>query len=216
MTYSKVDIANMALGHLGKEAIVSLSENSTEARTASFWYDKAARTALGRSTWTFARSILTLSALTNDYEERWAYKYDIPASAAKIVRLIPASDPRGEVNAAPLPYQRIGAALYCNDSPAKADVVTSNTTPTNWSDDFALAASYLLAMHMAPKLTRKSSYVSDMYNLYNEQIGRAAEHDAAQEPNYYAYASEYLEDRGAEHDDFFGEGRNVDGSIYWS
>lgn len=215
MSYTKIDIANMALAHLGKPEILSLSDTSTESRTANFWYDKAAGSALRRSNWTFSRAILTLTEMTNDYEERWAYKYDYPSTAKKIVRLIPSVDSYGTENAMPLQYQLLGGAIYCNERQAKADIVTALTTPTNWPDDFAFAVSHQLARLMAPKLTRKASYANENVQLYEMYLGMAIEADSAQEPTFYAYSSQYLDDRGADGPDMFGEGRNVDGSIYW-
>lgn len=213
MAYTSVNIANMALSHLGKTGIVSLSENSVEARECTQWYDPAARLAKRRSLWTFDRSILALTPMFNDYSERWAFKYDRPSSAAKIIRIIPETDPVGETSNKPVPYQLLGPALYCNYDGAKADIINTGTTPTQWPDDFALAVSYALAKFMAAKLTRKASYTSDMATLYEDALGRAIEADASQTPHYYAYENQYLSDRGAGGE--AAEGKSVDGSIYW-
>lgn len=212
MSYAKVDIANMALAHLGKAEITSLSESTIEARTANFWYDKVCRVAKARSLWTFDRAIRALAEVANDYEERWAHKYERPNDAAKIARMIPRFDPLDRTSAPPIPYQQLGDAVYCNESPAKADILLDGTNPTNWPDDFALAVSYLLARNMAPKLTRKSSYVADTNSLYINTIELAIQNDAGQEPTYYAQDSEYLSARGASPG---REGRGADGSTYW-
>jgi hypothetical protein len=215
MGYSQVDIANMALGHLGKTGIVSLTETSAEARACNFWYGKAARQAKVRSNWTFDRAIQTLASLDNNYAERWAYRYDIPGNAVDIVRLVPTVDPVGEPRQPPVPFQRLGGSLYCNVSPAKADILTNAVTPGDWPENFSLAVSHLMARHMAPTLTRKGSMLEAQNQFYEYYLALAVEADAGQEPSYYAYESQYLTDRrGSEGSGVDGSG--VDGSIYWS
>lgn len=215
MTYSTVDIANMALGHIGKSSVLNLSETSAEAREVNFWFSKVVNVAKLRSPWTFDRTLFTLASLDNDYEERWSYKFDLPSSLVKIVRVIPRVDPHGTSNMKPVPYQRMGGALYTNEREAKVDGVNANVNPSNWPDDFALAVSFLLAARIAPRLTRKPSYVQQMTQSYEYHLGLAIESDAGQEPTYYAYESEYLHDRGADGANHDTDGAGVDDSIYW-
>lgn len=215
MGYSKVDIANMALYHLGKETITALGGTSVEGRAAEFWYPKAVGTAKQASPWTFDREILTLASVDNDYSERWDYKYDFPSSASRLVRLIDTVDPIGPGHTPHVPFERIGGSIYTNLDSAKARIISNNTNPANWPDTFALAVSLLMASLMAPKLTRKGGLVQGLQAQYKTELDKAIEIDAASDPHTYAYESKYLRDRGGNSGDAL-DYEGADGSSYWS
>lgn len=212
MGYSNVELANQALDHLGKNNIASLTEESVEARKMNAVFDRTIESALARSAWSFTNKIAELALVEpNDWTERWAYKYDRPTEAVRILRLIPRVDIQ---NAPPLLYELHGAFIYTNEADAKAEYTLDSTTTTSMPTFFLDAVSYLLARNVAMPLTRKRSFWDDMNTAYEGHILMAMELDAGQEPNSYVPTSNtYLDARG-------GEGQtvsntSVDGSIYW-
>lgn len=211
MALNSVAIANMALGHLGKDGITAMNDNSAEGRACNFWFDISAREALTGSTWTFARKLAVLAELTNDFAERWVYKYDEPADALTIVRVVASYDPRGDV---PVDMERMNGFIYTNVSPASVDYVFDNLTTTSWSPQFDMAVSFLLARNMSMQLTRKRQLFTDMDALWRDSKSKAVEHDAGQQPTYWGYESAYLIARNGGSD--APDAAAPDGSIYWT
>ena len=82
MPQSIVSICNMALGHIGRSTlpIVSLTENSVEARTCALWYDAARQEVLELYDWAFCRSRVTLALHNDPPPIEWAYRYQMPSN----------------------------------------------------------------------------------------------------------------------------------------
>lgn len=213
MGYSKVELVNQALDHLGKDRIASLNENSTAARKANEILERVLRSALSRSHWTFSRRLQSLAGLTNDWEERWGFKYDLPNDMATFVRIVPRVDvPNTEPQ---VPHQLMGGAVYCNEPTAKAEYVYSSTDTLVWPQPFLDACAFLLARDLAMPLTRKQSLWADMNQAYEFQLGAAVEHDAGQELTKYEQRSGgYIDARGGAEAEI--DGAAPDGSIYWT
>lgn len=212
MGYSKVELANQALDHLGKDNIASLTEVSTAARKANAMLSRVIETALARSHWSFARKIASLPGLTADWTERWAYKYDLPNDMVTLVRMIPLVDVQNTEPQAM--YELKGGALYTNENTCKVEYVYVNEETLTWPQPFLDAVAYLLARDLAMPLTRKPGLRTEMHQYYEMQISRAVEHDSGQEPTSYVQkANSYLGARGASDDELGGAA--PDGSIYW-
>jgi len=211
MGYSKVELANQALDHLGKDNIASLSEATTTARKANAAFDRTINAALSRSSWTFARKNEALAEVTNDWKERWLFKFDLPSDCLSPVRIIAQAD---IANYPAVPYEVQGGFLYTNQRDAKLNYVFSTNVTLSMPQEFLDAVSFLLARNLAMPLTRKMSMWNEMQGQYEYHLGMAIEADAGNEPTSWAAESGgYISDRGASGNNH--NGASVDGSIYW-
>lgn len=158
MPNSEVDLCNRALSRLGTRATVAaLSENSTEARTASIWY-AATRDALLRAhDWNFARRRVSLARL-GEGTSGWSWRFALPSDCLRLLRLeAPAGQPppRFEV-AADGPSNGGGRVVLC-DEPAPLAVYTSRVgDPALFDPGFAQALVDQLAAHIAYPVTQKT------------------------------------------------------------
>ena len=213
MGYSNVELANQALDHIGKDRIASLSENSVAGRKVTEIFTRVLYAALSESHWSFARKIATLANVTNDWDERWGYKYDLPSDCLTFIRVVPRVDPK---NAGSDPdHQLMGGAVYTNEINAKAEYVAKSTATLTMPDPFLEAVSYRMARDLAMPLTRKSSLRAEMSQAYLASLARAVMHDAGQERTTYDLdGGQYIEARGNGINDV--EGAAPDGSIYWT
>lgn len=213
MGYSNVELANQALDHLGKDRIASLAEASTAARKINEVFERTIHSALARSHWTFSRTQVALAGLTNDYAQRWAYKYDLPNDCATAVRLILSSDPLS--NGEQAPYQLRGGYLYTDVADAELEYVKKSTSTSTMPNPFLDAVSFLLARNVSMPLTRKRAFWKDLNQDYEYHLALAIMQDAGQEPSSYVdqTGGEYNTTRGGG-DDAYVAGA-VDGSIYW-
>lgn len=210
MGVSKVELANMALDALGVDRIASLTEASSPARIVNARIDQAIEAVLEMSDWTFARRLVAMALTTNDWAERYEFKYAAPNDVIKVIRLVPLLD---IPNRDPIPYKLAGDGLYTDERDAKLWYTYRNTETTRWPMAFTETVAFYLARSASYPLTRKRQMFSDMHTLMNEQLSKAVEFDAGQEPTFWAHPSEYLNARGA--DTYSNDGRGVDGSAYW-
>jgi hypothetical protein len=211
MGYSNIELANNALDILGKTNIASLTENSTAARKMNSTFERTINAALARSHWTFARRIQELAGLTNDWSERWAYKYDLPSDMATAIRLIPTYD---VPNGVPIRYELASGSLYCNEASAKLQYVRQTTATLTMPEPFLDAVAFLWARNVSMPFTKKRALWNDLNQAYETQLAEAVSQDSGQELTEYPQtAGGYADDRGSStgHD----SSSTGDGSIYW-
>ena len=208
---NKIVICNFALDHLGKDNVLNLT--STDAgRRCGRQYDHARRTSLMRSPWTFARKTKALSVQsTNVLSDLFEYAYDIPKDCLKIVRLVEID--RGvDDNTPPIPYYISNGFLYTNLEGAHLLYVFDNTDTAAWSDLFDDVVAIMIAIRVAPALTRRKSDIKDLRDAYDATLGIAMDTDAAQDQTTYRFGDGYVDARGA---GMTERGRQTDGSSIW-
>ncbi len=211
MGYSNTELANQALSHIGRDDISSLAEDSASARKVNAVFERSIYSALSRSRWSFHRKLQVLASVTNDWEERWAYKYDIPSDCATFVRIVPASDVKG---ATPPAHQLLGSAIYTNEPTAKGEYVHKTTSTVTMGEPFLDAVSFLIARNVSMPLTRKRSFWNDMNQSYEYHLALAIQHDAGQEAHTWTGDDGgYIDARGGGAS--YTGGAAPDGSIYW-
>lgn len=213
MGYSKVELANQALDHLGKDSITSLDENSNAARKLKAAFDRTIHSVLSRSSWSFAQKIAALAEVTNDWDERWAHKYDLPNDYIGAVKLVDGIDEPGRKGPA---FQMLGGALYTDERAAKLRYVFATVDTLVFPQPFLDACSLLLARNVAMPLTRKISVRDRMQQEYEYVLGLAIEKDAGQEfTTYIPSDGGYIDARGGSDTGEYTGGA-PDGSIYWT
>lgn len=195
MSLSTVEFVNVALDHLGKDNIASLDEASTAARKAKARWERSIVSTLERAPWFTARKFANLASVTNDWTERWTYKYDLPNDMARFIRIVPEIDIS---NTEPqIPHQLRGGALYTHVSPCKVEYVFNKTSTVDLPSYILDAAAFMLARELAMPLTKKRSYWQDMNEAFEAQVAKSSEIDASQEPHSWAQDDNaYIVERG--------------------
>lgn len=152
---SAVDIANIALSHIGADAVVtslSPTDGSVESGHCARFLPIARQAALATHDWSFARRRVALAELTND-STSWLYKYQTPSDclrARKILALDDINDP--ERNGAI--FDKFGDALYTNQYQATLVYTTDVTDTTKYPADFVTALGMLLASYLAGPIVK--------------------------------------------------------------
>lgn len=179
---SDIQIANMALNHLGtRSTIQQFTEDSTEAVNANLWFDFTRRQALAMFDWSFARRNVVLSLDEESaIDEIWTYRYNYPSDCIKARYLV---NPVSKIEDA-VPFE-----ITMNSSGTEKTIMTdlenaeliytfeqlNSELYTPW---FALGMSYLLASHMALSITGKTSIKSAMFERAYGILVQAAAYDA--------------------------------------
>lgn len=182
MATSSVELANLALSHLGDtKGIASMDERSDPARACNRWYEQCRDEVLRDFAWPFAITTATL-ALVEEFDSdtaEWAYSYTYPSDALYLTRS-PYGSSRTPTNDTTQKWRIVrnasgGKLLYIDQDEATIEYVAQVTDPTEFPPDFTVALSYLLASRIAPAVTseaRKENMLL-MLQLYKDAIGNA-------------------------------------------
>lgn len=86
MTQSVIDCCNSALQRVGAASILSLSDNSPEARACSVAYDSNRRDELRKHSWAFAikRAVLSPDATAPAFD--FTYAFTLPTDCLRVLR----------------------------------------------------------------------------------------------------------------------------------
>ena len=161
---SKVDVWNMALGHLGvTTTIASPTENTKERKTMSRYYDVALEATLRDRNWPFATKyknpgLVTDFTADDDATLEWDYAYRYPTDCLFVRRVMGNG---GRTSAVRVPFRIVsddtGRLIYTDMEDAKIEYTAKVTDPVKFPPDFMLALSERLAAYAAPSLTRGDS-----------------------------------------------------------
>lgn len=150
-----VDIANLALAHLGDRATVSSlnpPEGSAQAEHAARFYPLARDALLEMHPWKFAtrRVALADASLVTPPPSAWAYSYSVPPHVT-LLKLLP-TDATADTQSVDYAAE-IGedgtAVIYSNQETAVLQYTELVTDATKFSPLFTNVLSYLLASYLA-------------------------------------------------------------------
>lgn len=184
---SEVDIANLALSHLGDSATVASldpPEGSAQAEHCARFYPIARNSLLELHNWKFATRRATLAQLAVD-SGPWAYAYALPADALKLLAVLPDG---AEAVAESEDYEQevveTGAsAILTNCELATLRYIALVTDTTKFSPLFELALSWQLASFLAGPILKGDAGAAEAKRcagLAMAHLSQAAVSDANQ------------------------------------
>ena len=169
----KIDIANLALSHIGVASIERMDQPTEAARAVEQFYDHVRRTLLRSFYWTFAVRRTELALVESDLKDyRYAYRY--PSDALRIRRVyckgnrMPWRKERYEIVS-----EGTGGVIYTNVQYACMEYVANITDTSLFDDLFVDAFSWKLAAEVAMRLTGKIELANNAIQAYNAYIAEA-------------------------------------------
>lgn len=146
MASSTTQIANLALGKLGRERLENLSDTSiAEARWASEYYPQARDYVTELAMWRHAKTTATLTSTTNDRDDDYAYAYERPSDCLSFRYILPAYgqfDPRD-----PIRFESEDDVIFTDEGDARGVYIKQVTDVTKFTPSFTEAIAWYLA-HM--------------------------------------------------------------------
>ena len=181
---SPTGIANLALSHLasGVEIQNIDTEKSAEALACRRYYESAVRRALRDFPWPFATRTVTLSLVSGPPApptNEWQYSYTYPSDCLRAVRIPNGiTRQRSPDNDVPFRIQNDGDGnllIFTDQKSAMLEYTMYLSDPTQYTPDFLMAVSFLLAAYIAPRLARGDQFKlgARAYQLYQQEIERA-------------------------------------------
>lgn len=163
MAETKTEVCNMALGHLGQGVSISdiETEQSGPANYCRTFFDTAFDATLRDFKPPFADQVLTLGLLTElDVDDthpskEWQFSYAYPSDCVSFDRI--QSGIRNETRQDRVPFRVINSSgkkvIMTDQEDAIGEFTFREAVVSNWTPDFTLAFSYLLANLIAAGLT---------------------------------------------------------------
>lgn len=167
---SDVQIANLALSHLGNDTITSLTSDHPSASTISLFWDLTRDDVLREHKWPFSTAIVTLASLDTDIPT-WTYFYGYPSNCLKIwtvfndATLDTKEEQDFEILFLPPSDNRL--VICSNIEQAYAEYSYKVQDVTIWDPKFSMAFSYRLAANIAPRLCADDNKAKEMMNIYS-------------------------------------------------
>ena len=179
---SKVQIGNFALSNVGAgSTIESFTEDSAEAKEIDLWYEWSRLVVLEKFDWSFARVRRVLTPHADAPPEGlWGFRYQYPADAVRIRRLVNPLGPKADVIPMDIELSLDGLTktILTNLSAASAVYTLDLNTTSLFSPHFVDAFAARLGAQIAFALTAKRSVRGDLITLFNSLIIEAPAHDA--------------------------------------
>lgn len=161
MSSTKTDIYNMALAHLAiTKTLTDINVDADppihpSAKALGAFYNNARDTIFRAALWPFATVIDELVLVDTDPTPDWAYSYEYPPGAERLVRIVP--DLKPETESTRIPFRVIGTGasgklVLTDRENAEAEFIQV-VDEEEWPADFVMAFALLLAFMAAPALT---------------------------------------------------------------
>jgi hypothetical protein len=157
---STVDICNGALNQLGATTILSLTEDSKNARLCNSRYTQVRDAVFRSHPWNCLQERLELAQSTTTPAWGYSFKYDLPGDCLRLLRILDYdSDHKVE-----------GRSILSNNSSMKILYISRVTDPNQYDENLRETLSAALAADIAYAITSNKTTQQNMLALYQEKL----------------------------------------------
>lgn len=169
MPQSQIDLCNNALLRVGAATIMSLQDNSPEARACNLAYNGNRRDELRKHRWNFAikRQVLAPDATAPAFD--YLYAFTMPSDCLRVLR--PAT--------VDLDWQVEGRKILTNDNATLyLRYIADIEDPQQWDAAFYAVATVGLAVDICERLTQSNGKKNMLIEEYDDIVKLARRLDA--------------------------------------
>lgn len=171
MAFTKEQLCNLALGHLGvTKFIVDLAAEtgrSNEATVMNLYYDPAVEFVLEDYPWPELTKYVTLGLVEADPNDDWLYSYRYPSDCIFARRI---STSIGRVDPNPPPFETgvddQGRLIYTDTADAILEYTLLPESPALFRPTLGMAISWWLAGLACPGLAKKKELADRCMKMY--------------------------------------------------
>lgn len=201
MAMTRVQIANMALGHVGSSQLINqLTELTTEAQQCNLYLDQAVETTLEDFPWPLATQYVSPGLVTDNSNVTtpydWLYAYRYPTDCLHVRRIVTAL---GRQETAPPPWRPgldAQGRLIWTDVQDMLIEYTQRVTDVNlFSPLFVDAVAWRLAAYIAPSLSRAPKMRETCYAVYLTMLAKAKVQAGNEQQQHDQVESEFIRAR---------------------
>jgi len=164
---NKIEICNKALAALGAAPIVSITEESSEAKRLNQIWDMSLEGVLREYPWNFALATVELAQTANKPPD-FTYEYQLPSDSLYVVEIISPSLGRDYTE-----YKVRGTTLVTDESTVCIEYVKVVDDSARFDSLFAEALAWYLASQLAAAITGDSALGQRMAGAYALALSKA-------------------------------------------
>jgi|TARA_Y100001938_G_C8007452_1_gene388129 hypothetical protein len=157
---SIVDINNAALNQLGASTILSMTEDSKNARLCNARYTQIRDSVFRSHPWNCLQKRVELSSSTTTPAWGFSFQYDLPGDCLRLLRILDY-----ESN-----HKVEGRSILSNNSSMKILYISRITDPNQYDENLREALSAAIAADIAYAITSNNTVQQNMIALYQEKI----------------------------------------------
>jgi len=157
---SVVQICNGALNQLGASTILSLTEDSKNARLCNARYENVRDAVFRHHPWNCLLKRLQLAADTDAPAWGFTKQFTLPADCLRLIRILDYDSD----------YVVEGRKILSNSSTMKILYISRVTDPNEYDELLREVLSAALAADIAYAITSSNPVATQMYSLYQEKL----------------------------------------------
>jgi hypothetical protein len=170
---SEVDICNGALNQLGASTILSLTEDSKNARLCNARYTQIRDSIFRSHLWNCLMKRVELAKDTETPSWGFSYQFTLPADCLRVVTILNYD----------YDYKIEGRKILANHGTVKIQYVSRITDPNQYDELLRECISAGLAADIAYGITSSNPVSSNMYALFQDKLREARFVDATEGQN---------------------------------
>ena len=170
---STVDICNGALNQLGATTILSLTEDSKNARLCNSRFTQVRDAVFRSHPWNCLQKRVELAADTTAPAWGFSYAYTLPADCLRLLRILDYDSN----------YKVEGRKILSNTSSMKILYIGRITDPNEYDESLRETLSASLAADIAFAITSNNTTATNMYNLFQDKLKDARFVDSTEGQN---------------------------------
>jgi len=157
---STVDICNGALNQLGATTILSLTEDSKNARLCNSRFTQVRDAVFRSHPWNCLQKRVELAADTTAPAWGFSYAYTLPADCLRLLRILDYDSN----------YKVEGRKILSNTSSMKILYIGRITDPNEYDESLRETLSAALGADIAFAVTSNNQTATNMYNLFQDKL----------------------------------------------
>ena len=170
---SVVDICNGSLNQLGATTILSLTEDSKNARLCNSRYTQVRDAVFRSHPWNCLQKRVELAADTTAPAWGFSYAYTLPADCLRLLRILDYDSN----------YKVEGRKILSNTSSMKILYIGRITDPNEYDESLRETLSAALGADIAFAVTSNNQTATNMYNLFQDKLKDARFIDSTEGQN---------------------------------
>ncbi len=186
MALSETAICNDALIEVGAATILSLDDNSPQARLCKHQYPKLRDEMIEGHPWNWSIARASLAASTTAPVYEWARAFPLPNDCLRVLEV---------ENAEEEDWQREGNTIVTNLSTCNIKYISKVTEPGKFSENFSRALALKLAASISFALVQNASLKETLMKAAKEALATARSYDAQEGSPRVPYAKSWLNSR---------------------
>jgi len=168
-----VDICNGALNQLGATTILSLTEDSKNARLCNSRFTQVRDAVFRSHPWNCLQKRVELAADTTAPAWGFSFAYTLPADCLRLLRILDYDSN----------YKVEGRKILSNTSSMKILYIGRITDPNEYDESLRETLSAALGADIAFAVTSNNQTASNMYNLFQDKLKDARFIDSTEGQN---------------------------------